>query len=71
MTTNRVEILTAGVMAWSNRASLNNQPSAAAKKPLFRVEGKQFLLTATGQSVMNIFTASGAVCNFVFVSFEH
>jgi hypothetical protein len=33
-------------------------------------EGKEFLLTARGQSVINEFTAFGAVCNFVFVSRE-
>jgi hypothetical protein len=41
----------------------------AANAPL-PAEGKEFLLTACGQSVMNEFTAFGAVCNFVFVSRE-
>jgi hypothetical protein len=40
-----------------------------AKAPL-PAEGKEFLLTERGQSVMNIFTAFGSVCNFVFVSRE-
>jgi hypothetical protein len=41
----------------------------ALKAPL-PAEGKEFLLTVDGQSVMNSFTAFGSVCNFVFVSRE-
>jgi len=37
----------------------------------FGVEGKEFLLTVALQSVMNIFTASGLMCNFVSVTCEH
>ena len=41
-----------------------------AATPL-RVEGEGFLLTCSGQSAINIFTASGFNGNFVFVLVEH
>ena len=41
-----------------------------AMNALLPAEGKEFLLTVTGRSVMNGFTAFGAVCNLVFVSRE-
>ena len=37
----------------------------------FALKGKHFLLTCSGQSVMNIFTAFGFNSNFVFVPVEH
>jgi hypothetical protein len=36
-----------------------------------RVEGEGFLLTYSGQSAINVFTASGFNGNFVFEPVEH
>jgi hypothetical protein len=53
-----VKLLTSGGLACLNRAALNDVQSAPAESPL-RAEGKEFLLTQCGQSVINIFTAFG------------
>jgi hypothetical protein len=45
-------------LAWFNQDSLVGEGFVPADVPL-SVEGREFLLTPGGQSVMNIFTASG------------
>jgi hypothetical protein len=52
------KLLTRGRPAWFNRASLISKGFKVVGTP-FRVESKEFLLTRGGQSVMNMFTASG------------
>jgi len=46
------KLLTRGCPAWFNRASLISKGFKVVGA-LFRVEGKEFLLTRGGQSVMN------------------
>src|SRR4051812_37374923 len=60
-----VKLLTPASFPWLNRAALpgNQFMFADGRLP---AEEKEFLLTPGGQTVMNIFTASGSVCNFVF-----
>jgi hypothetical protein len=53
-----------------NRASAACVTVAPAVLPL-RVEREGFLLTYSGQSAINVFTASGFNGNFVFVPVEH
>jgi hypothetical protein len=62
--------LTLTTVTCLNRASAACAPVAPAAMPL-RVEGEGFLLTYSGQSAINVFTASGFNGNFVFVPVEH
>ena len=48
---------------WCNQTSLFGAGFEPVDAP-FRIEGKEFLLTRGGQSVMNIFTASGFGAQF-------
>jgi hypothetical protein len=61
-----VKLLTREGPPWFNRAELQIRVFARLDAP-FHVEEKEFLLTRNGQSVMNIFTASGnrvSICIF-------
>jgi hypothetical protein len=59
-----VKLLTHEGATWFNQAKLGTSGSKKLPKAPFRVEGKEFLLTRDGQSVMNIFTASSFSGNF-------
>jgi hypothetical protein len=58
-----VKPLTLQAPACLNSGSLSGTLSEVARRPL-SAEGKEFLLTPGGQSVMNIFTASGFRVHF-------
>ena len=58
-----VKPLTSVALTCLNRAALNERGPEPAISPL-RAEGKEFLLTLHGQSVINIFTAFGSRVQF-------
>jgi hypothetical protein len=62
-------------LTWAPVTCLNRASAACARAVLaampLRVEGAGFLLTYSGQSAINVFTASGFNGNFVFVPVEH